>query len=208
MSDNQDESYTMLEHDKQQNQYQYYVVPNSPKRKKQFSGGCCLLSLAIFLLCFFLIPRTPYLYLESIFLNANNNGHGKFKFVNNNFYDIEWSSPDIILYWLPYDGQTVGEVCYDNDDPCESGKYYKNICAIKLGEFKSDEKFKTKIRSSKVEDIQMLTSSQKEIACASWMLLNPYKGMSQRLLTKGHVNAKSSINNFGKVKVSDGYYYI
>ena len=208
MSDNNDESYTMLEPNKEEYDYKYYVIPKSPKRKKQCGGVCCLLALFTFLLCFFLIPRKPYVYLENIYLNTNGSGYGKFQLKNNNFYDIEWSNPDVILYWLPYNGQTVGQVCYGNDDPCESGKYFKGTCAIKLGEFKSDNKFKTKSRSSKVENIKMIKSSQKEIACASWMLLNPYNGMLQRLLTKGHIDAKSSINNFGEVKVSYGYYYI
>lgn len=178
------------------------------KKKNNLGKWCCMITLLSIISTFFLVPRKPYIYLDTIYIGANNNSYGKFELRNNNFYDIKWSNPDITLYWLPYKGQTVGEICYGNDDPCESGKFFKGSCAIKLGEFKSNDKFKTKLKSTNKISIPMTTSSPKEIACTSWMLLNPYKGMLQRLVTKGHISSKSDIYYFGKVKVTDGYYYI
>ena len=53
-----------------------------------------------------------------------------------------------------------------------------------------------------------MKSTAQEIACTSWMLLNPYQGMSQRLMTTGHVLAESSLHNFGKINIPKEYYYL
>jgi len=180
--------------------YSYYVIPTDNKKKKQCGGGCCCLMLVTFFLCFFLIPRTPTVQLEEILLSTQS--VGKFKFKNNNYYDIKWKHPDISLYWIPYNGQTVGQVCYGEDDPCDS-----EGCIIKLGEFKLGDSFSTKAKSTKNVEMPVLSTTNQELACTSWMVLNPYEGRPQRLMTSGEVKAKSSINNFGNVKVSKSYYY-
>lgn len=209
MSENNDSNinYTELEPSQDKYAYTYYVVPPSPKRKKQCGGGCCCMLLIAFFLCYFLIPRNPMVYLNKLIFDNSYNCEGTFEFKNNNYFSVDWKKPDISLYWIPYDGQTVGQVCYGSDDPCESDKYYKGICAIKLGEFKSDEKFTTNARTVKNENIKMLTSTQQEIACTTWMMLNPYENMPQKLLTSGHIHAKTALTDFGKVYISKQYYY-
>ena len=187
------------------------IVLNEPKndRKKKI---CIYLSFLFTILgvtsLFLFIPKNPKVSLDYISID-NNSVLGKFSFKNMNYYKVEWNNPDINLYWLPYNGQTVGSVCYGNDDsPCESNKYYKNICAIKLGEFNSDTKFKTKARTTNHKNIEMLSSTQQEIACASWMILNPYNNQPQELVTSGHVNAKAENANFGKIDIENQYYYL
>lgn len=188
------------------------IVLVESKNKKNKKRICrCLSFLTIILgitsLLLF-IPKKPKVLLDYISFD-NNNVLGQFSFKNMNYYKVEWNNPNINLYWLPYTGQTVGEVCYGNDDsPCESNQYYRNICAIKLGEFNSDIKFKTKARTTNQKNIEMLSSSQQEIACASWMILNPYNNKPQKLVTSGHVNAKAANTNFGKIDIEKQYYYL
>ena len=123
--------------------YAYYVIPTEPRSKKKCGGGCCLFLVVAFILCFFLYPRKPSIYLNELIFDSIGNGTGKFNFRNNNFFNMNWKNPDITLYWVPYNGQSVGQICYGDDDHCTSGK-----CLIKLGEFKNNNKFKTKSLST------------------------------------------------------------
>lgn len=182
--------------------FAYYVIPNQPQSKKKLGSCCCLFFVICFLLLFFLYPRVPSVILNELKFDSYGNGTGTFNFRNNNFFNMKWKNPDIKLYWIPYDGQTVGQICYGDNNPCENGK-----CEIKLGEFKNNKKFNTLSLSKTTQYIKLLESTPQELACTSWMLLNPYNGWSQKLMTKGHVHAKTSVNNFGKVKVSNQYYY-
>ena len=198
-----------------ESQYIYYVIPKESRKKKTCLGGTfCSLLLAL-LLFMILLPKSPEVLLRKITFNTDNSVTGEFTFRNNNYYDIKWKNPDMSLYWVPYDGQTVGATCYGalgklevGDSTCDSDKYYDHMCAIKLGEFESDIDFETKPRTDKARDIQMLTSSQQEQACAAWMILNPYGNLPQRLVTSGHIHAESSIAEFGKVRVGNQYYYL
>ena len=54
----------------------------------------------------------------------------------------------------------------------------------------------------------MLSSSQQELACASWMMFNPYNNQPQKLVTSGHINAKAANTNFGKIGIENQYYYL
>ena len=180
--------------------------PKPKSRKKLFGSFCCIIFLLTFFLCFFLIPRNPTVSLNELILSSNNVIEAKFNFKNNNYYSIDWKNPDIELYWIPYNGQTVGQVCY-GDNPCESGKYYDNMCAIKLGEFVSNEKFGSNAKSSTNKNLQLISTTNQEIACASWMILNPYQGKPQRLLTDGHIFSKSNLQNYKKIYVPKRYYY-
>ena len=176
-------------------------------KKKCMCGSFLSILLGVALLLIF-YPKVPEVFLKKITVDTNGNTSGLFSFRNNNYYIVKWNNPDMYLYWLPYDGQTVGSICYGNDDstPCDTD--YDNKCAIKLGEFKSDIKFETKPRIKKKRTLQMQTSSQQEQACAAWMILNPYNNLPQKLVTSGHIHAKSNIKNFGKVHVKDQYYYL
>ena len=188
--------------------YSYYVIPTQPRRRKQ-CGSCCCLSLFAFVLFLIFLPKTPRVYLNTLYYSAEGINQAEFVFKNKNFYHMEWENPDISLYWIPYDGQSVGSVCYGVDDsPCESNFYHHNICAIKLGEFQSDLRFKTNARSITNKNIDMLSSSQQEAACAAWMILNPYANQPQRMITTGSINAKGDLIDFQQIKVSDEYYYL
>ena len=70
MSDNNDESYTMLEPNKEEYNYKYYIIPKSPKRKKQCGGVCCLLALFTFLAYFIYFLLFVFLKAFWIFLAA------------------------------------------------------------------------------------------------------------------------------------------
>lgn len=188
--------------------YAYYIIPTQPKKRKQCGGMCCCLMFLTFFLCFFLIPRKPNVILDKLKIGDNETGYGTFVFYNNNYFDLSWRKSDISVYWLPYNGQTVGNVCYNQNNICDSSVYVDSICAIKLGEFEQEKNFKTKSRSKKHKDIPLMKSTAQEIACTSWMLLNPYQGMSQRLMTTGHVLAESSLHNFGKINIPKEYYYL
>jgi len=187
----------------------YYLLPRESRRKKQCGSCCCCLALFTFIIFLIFIPKTPDIYLNKLYYNAGGIDQADFIFKNKNFYNMEWKNPDISLYWIPYDGQSVGSVCYgENGKPCESEFYHYNICAIKIGEFESNLRFKTNSRSTTNKNIDMLSSSQQEAACAAWMVLNPYRNKKQRLITSGSVHAKGGLTHFKKIKVSDEYYYL
>ena len=179
------------------------------RRTRYRRGGCCCLLIFVGLLTsFFLISRKPKVILSELVIGENETGYGTFKFINNNYYDISWKDPDISIYWLPYPGQTVGSVCYNQGDVCDSSLYVNSICAIKLGEFTKKNEFSTKARTNKKKNIPMMKLTPQELACASWMLLNPLNGMSQQIITYGHILAESEIYNFGKINIPKTYYYI
>ena len=175
-------------------------------RKIQCGSICCLLSLSTFLLCFFLIPRQPIVVLQQLDFNNNEYFAGKFKFKNNNFYKTKWENPKISLYWVPYDGQSVGPVCYNDGNYCD--KKIHNNCGIKIAQFQSSYSFKLESRSSQEKELNLKNSTSQEMACSAWMLLNPYENLPQRLITSGYVHVKSDINDFGEVDVNEEYYYI
>ena len=102
----------------------------------------------------------------------------------------------------------VGSVCYNQEHVCDSSIYVNSICAIKLGEFKDKNNFNIDSRTTKNKDISMIKSTAQEIACTSWMLLNPYQEMRQRLMTTGYVLVQSSVHDFGEIKIPQEYYYL
>lgn len=188
--------------------YGYYIIPTNHKKRKKCGGICCCLLTLTFFLCFFMIPRKPTVVLDKLMIVENGTSYGSFKFHNNNYFDIWWKNPDISLYWLPYNGQEIGSVCYNQDHVCDSSIYVDSICAVRLGEFEKKKTFKSESRSIEKKNIPMVDSTLQEIACISWMILNPYQGRSQRLLTMGHVRSESKIKDFGKISVPRTYYYI
>lgn len=190
------EALVIKDSDNEHNNNKLYV-------KRKF-GGCFGLLLLVFLLCFFLIPRNPRIHLKNIYLDSNGNGYGTFKLVNKNFYKEKWRNPDISLYWLPYDGQVVGEKCYTSNNPCNT--YIENKCAIRLGEFKNTEHYSAKMQSSHHTEIDLLSATNDEIACTSWMILNPYQNLKQRLATTGTIKVKNMMYN-KKKKINTQYYY-
>ena len=194
---------------------QYDILPNEQMQKTNHSSNryphrkkcnyCLTFSFISIILLFFLYPRKPSIYLEEIKFSDSFTS-GKFKLKNHNFYNIKWTDPNFSLYWIPYEGQVVGKMCYNNNT-CSSSNLYNNVCAIKLGQFKANDVYKTNAKKSK--DIELpITSSSQEIACSAWMILNPYKNLEQFLSIKGNIKAKSKINNFGKLSIPKTYYYI
>lgn len=216
MESNKDEpDYTSLtmndEHNPNRNMsrsFIYFISPSYPKKRIKCGGMCCCLLVISFCLCFFLIPRHPTVVLNKLIISENGTGYGIFKFTNNNYYDITWKDPDISLYWLPYKGQSVGNICYNQGDYCDSSVYVNSICAIKLGEFELKDHFNTKGKTKVQKDIPMMESTPQELACTTWMLMNPYQGMSQRMITYGHIIANSNLHNYGKINIPKTYYYL
>ena len=63
------------------------------------------------------------------------------------------------------------------------------------------------MQSSKHKQIDLLAVTDDEIACTSWMILNPYENLKQRLATTGTINVKNMINNKKKGVHTQYYYY-
>merc|ERR1711998_594757 len=66
--------YVSMENGAPRSAYAYYVVPVEPRKRRQCGGCCCFLCLATFLLCFFLIPRTPTVWLKNLTVNTDTEG--------------------------------------------------------------------------------------------------------------------------------------
>ena len=178
-------------------------------RNKKVCGTIIgILMVLSILLIIFLTPRQPSVILENGYCDVQNTFTfgGNFNFKNNNYYQVNFKNPNINLYWVPYDGQSVGKVCYNNGELCDSED--SSFCAIKIGEFSSNYNFDVKKRSSKEKKLELLNSTSQEYACISWMLINGYSNYYPRLLTSGHVYAKSKLKDFGKIKINEQYYYI
>ena len=173
----------------------------------------CIFFLILFsissILCFFLIPRIPNVILKNINIeNKKNNNYEK----NNNKtnYSIEWNDLEVSLYWIPYKGQNIGDLCYNNGDLCNynivgKGKY---ICAIKLGIFEEKEEFKTFKKSIIQKKIYLKPLSNQEEACCLWMILNPYQNKPQQLISKGRLNYKDIYSENNKIHIQTNYYYL
>jgi hypothetical protein len=185
--------------------YAYYVVPVEPRKRKQCGGCCCLMTLAIFLLCFFLIPRTPSVWLKANSLKITGDYmSGTFSFQNNDYYKVEWSKAEIDMYWVPISGSYVFASC--SEDPnttCESDLFIDGMCAIKIGQFEKGKNFVTEAKSTKNEDFQLNTPTSQEQACMANMVTSAVKWGAARLVTRGHVSNKGQ----GEIKVSDAFYY-
>lgn len=194
--------------------YAYYIIPKEPKKRKQFGCGFCLVTLTLFLVGFILIPRAPFVYLDHLEISTENQSlggelYGKFGFDNTNFYAVDWSNPAVNLYWLPHDEQLIVQSCHKSDTAnAACAFYYRGMCAIPVGDFIGEDKaFTTDARSASERDLKLEQSPQ-EMACALNMLASYAKNGKQMLLSKGHVRAKADIVDFGKVGVSDTYYYM
>lgn len=69
--------------------YSYYVVPVEPRKRKQCGCGCCCLTgLLLFLLIFFLTPRSPSVWLKSIIFADDMSAVGNFGVQNNDYYKV------------------------------------------------------------------------------------------------------------------------
>ena len=215
--------YEALEGGMQQPAYSYYVIPTEPRRRKQCGSCCCLTSLAIFLICFFLIPRTPLVELKSVEFPQSDDassGVGKFLFTNYDFYpvyyfiftpisqysvinallayilfQVEWENAEIDMYWVPYSKTNAqwGTTCWPADSSCPSGKYFGIQCMMKLGSFEKTSSFKTPGRSSNTEKYTMVEKGEAEIQCTKNMLLSVREG-GQLLVASGHVENKVRIS--------------
>ena len=76
--------------------------------------------------------QDPKVWMKSVQLNSlNDEGDpqitGKVKFQNNNFFEAKWKDPNIRLYWLPDEGQSITEACSgSSDDADKACEYYDN----------------------------------------------------------------------------------
>jgi hypothetical protein len=207
---NNSEKYQSLSNDlienKNLNKNYTIIIPKQARHDSICGCICCLFWLFGFLLCLFLIPYRPTAQIHDIQCFNNGECVGNFKFTNNNFYKTEWRNPKLSLYWIPYNGQTVGQNCYNNGNYCNTN-FYKT-CAIKIGDFESTTKFTIDGKYSKIKELYLVNSTSQELACTSWMLLNSYEDLAQRLLSSGHVNVKTVLNDFGNVYIKEEYYYL
>jgi len=190
--------------------YEFYIVPTeAAQRKKCVGGGSCLCVAAALLALFFLLPRAPTTWLAQLTVNpASGALAGAFEFANNNYYSVAWANPDVDLYWLPHDQQLVTQACFGSggtaNDACAF--YQDGWCAIKVAEFSQTETFTTKLRTSVERDLDLTQTSQ-DLACSLNLLASQLLNGQQRMLTKGSVHAASPLRTFGRVAVSETYYY-
>lgn len=192
--------------------YKKNNITNNNKKKKWI----CIFFLILFcissILCFFYIPRVPNVILKNINIDNNNKTNysisGLFIFENYNYYNIEWNDLEISLYWIPYKGQNIGEICYNNGNLCNYNIVDKYICAIKLGIFEEKEEFKTLKKSIIQKKIYVKPLSNQEEACCLWMILNPYQNKPQQLISKGHINYKDIYSENNKIHIQTNYYYL
>mmetsp|Transcript_65895 Transcript_65895/g.148704 ORF Transcript_65895/g.148704 Transcript_65895/m.148704 type:complete len:194 (-) Transcript_65895:42-623(-) len=143
-----------------------YVLQNETK-KKSICGSICCVAVAAFLLCFFLIPRQPSVWLVHLNVGQASSGvaesavtqiTGTFKFRNENFFAVDWRAPAVSLYWLPYDDQPVVAGCW-GEEPCSF--WQDGWCAIKLGEFTDPGlKFSTGMRDGRQQVLELQQTAQ------------------------------------------------
>ncbi len=91
----------------------------------------------------------------------------------------------------------------DPDDYCSF--YVDGFCAIKLGIFESSERFVTNAQQ-KVSKQLTLQQTDQQTSC-SILFAGAAAKSSQRLYSKGNVLAKGAVRDFGKVKVTESYYW-
>lgn len=174
------------------------------ERKRRLCGcGCCCFMIALFLLLFFLVPRTPSTWLQNLTnvddgLGNSTTFYGTFQFKNNNYFSVKWSDPEIGLYWVPKTGTNVLNTCICLYDVVGT------TCAIKLGEFNSQDSFSTNPQEH-IDEEFMLVQSNQEVACALNMISASLLS-DQILYTKGSVKAKGAVRNFGKINVRNTFY--
>jgi hypothetical protein len=85
--------------------------------------------------------------------------------------------------------------------------YEHGWCAINLGTFlQADGKLTTESRQTKHSDYT-LTQTPQQATCATQIVIAQAAHGQQRMLSKGSVKAKGALRNFGRVHVSDAYYY-
>ena len=186
-------------------------VQAAQKRKKRCGCGWCCTILLGLLLVFLLVPRTPTVWLNELDI-GNGSPSGKFEFENNNYFGVKWSDTKFSLYWLPNDMTLIGKKCSLTGTANDACEFYDRLgyCAINVGEFNGDEKFTTDSRVRTVRELPM-TQTDQEAACsvnmATAVAVQSIRNLPQRLVTRGTVEAKGTVRNFGKIKVSDAYYY-
>ena len=162
--------------------------------------------------------QDPKVWMKSVQLNSlNDEGDpqitGKVKFQNNNFFEAKWKDPNIRLYWLPDEGQSITEACSgSSDDADKACEYYDNgRCAIRLGKLVTDDTWKTKARETKTKQMDLYQSNEQELACSRQMNTVSEIGGDQKLVSKGTVKAKmslySSTQGWVTEKVQKEYYY-
>ena len=167
----------------------------SHNRRTYKGMTCCLVTVLIGLTLYLLIPRSSHFVLYHITYTQQGSVTGHFEVKNIN------------LYWIPYNGQTVGPICYNNNT-CDSNIYIDGMCAIKLGKFSSNKKISTAPKQNKKIEIKMLNNTPEQLACTMWMLGNPFENLAQRLMSTGNVKTKSIFTKFNTYRLPHEYYYL
>ena len=103
--------------------------------------------------------------------SGNPQGIGKIGFENLNFFEVTWSDPNLKLYWLPADGQSISSACSgsadDADKACEFT--YSGWCAIRIGKFVESGHITTGVRDEKNWDMDLTFANDQQKACAQQM---------------------------------------
>lgn len=136
---------------------------------------------------------------------------GTFKFHNENYFDVNWEDVSIGFYWMPQSNTIIAPACSgsttDANQACEYLGGWSGQCAIKIGEFNDDSKFKTSSRETINEDLPLTQTSQQKACMANMASVALVQGVAQTLYSKGNVHAKSQFRNFHKLSIDGTYYY-
>ena len=124
---------------------------------------------------------------------------GTFTVQNNNYFSVKFEEPDITLYWLT-DGAALLP-------PCNGGCQVKMGfwgCGVDMGTFQSDEKFTAGTHETLHKQLT-LTQNDAQRSCSNQMLENALFG-PQGLATRGTIDAKAALRDFGEVHTSTTVY--
>mmetsp|Transcript_19774 Transcript_19774/g.35789 ORF Transcript_19774/g.35789 Transcript_19774/m.35789 type:complete len:228 (+) Transcript_19774:68-751(+) len=194
--------------------YAYYVIPQEPRRQKQCGGGCCCCAIVLGLLLFFLIPREPsvnYQYLayngpapdgSGALTNVSASDFvGRYKFENMNYYSVEWSKLNMVNYWLT---ATTTNGC-----DIQQTKWGVQYCGKTMGSYEKDSAFTTGARTRSYQNVP-LTSEQGsgDLVNLGGMLTECFYYGNVLVMSKGHVNEKTGLHDFGKVSIDDQYFWL
>jgi hypothetical protein len=172
----------------------------------------------MFLALFFLIPRTPYAWLEGVKSKEtlNTDGSASFSFVgmhafkNNNYFAVHWSNPSMNLYWLPtsVSGQVILEACSGSAvDATKACEFYTQdgFCAINIGTFSQAGGFFTNPLDTTHEELT-LSQNKQQTACSLQMMVAQGVHHGQLLFSKGTIHAEGMVRDFGNVAVGETLY--
>mmetsp|Transcript_19775 Transcript_19775/g.35790 ORF Transcript_19775/g.35790 Transcript_19775/m.35790 type:complete len:156 (+) Transcript_19775:86-553(+) len=126
---------------------------------------------------------------------------GRYKFENMNYYSVEWSKLNMVNYWLT---ATTTNGC-----DIQQTKWGVQYCGKTMGSYEKDSAFTTGARTRSYQNVP-LTSEQGsgDLVNLGGMLTECFYYGNVLVMSKGHVNEKTGLHDFGKVSIDDQYFWL